>query len=264
MAAIHQRVKTPHKYGVVLRGEAGERVDGPKIFRQDERWHMIYTTFQEPIGYETCLARSDDLLQWEKLGRILPFRREGWDAWQAHGAPALIDHRWDGTHGFAAHDSKHWMTYVGGARQGYETDPLSIGLAWSADPTQAVPWTRAPEPILSAAQSDARDFENTTLYTSTVIAVDPALLGYPFVMFYNGKHKPGGHEAIGMAVSRDLQNLADIVDHRACAMALPGSIPEPASCGAGCSPRPLWPARFWAIPGASPCRGSSRSCSGWP
>ncbi|MGH8021778.1 MAG: hypothetical protein ACREIA_26550, partial [Opitutaceae bacterium] len=242
-------MKTPHKYGVVLRGEAGERVDGPKIFRQDERWHMIYTTFQEPIGYETCLARSDDLLQWEKLGRILPFRREGWDAWQAHGAPALIDHRWDGTHGFAAHDSKHWMTYVGGARQGYETDPLSIGLAWSADPTQAVPWTRAPEPILSAAQSDARDFENTTLYTSTVIAVDPALLGYPFVMFYNGKHKPGGHEAIGMAVSRDLQNLADIVDHRACAMALPGSIPEPASCGAGCSPRPLWPARFWAIPG---------------
>jgi beta-xylosidase len=206
MNRIHREIETPFKYGIVLRGEDGERVDGPKVFRHGDRWFMFYTTHKESIGYETCLAQSPDLLHWEKLGRILPFRRDGWDAWQAHGAPALIDHAWDGAHAFRPFDGKYWMTYVGGALQGYETDPLSIGLAWADSPVQATEWTRLPEPILTSAQSDARPFEQTTLYTSTIIQIDPALLGFPFIMFYNAKTPPDGHEAIGMAVSHDLRN----------------------------------------------------------
>jgi hypothetical protein len=166
---------------------------------------MIYTTFRDPIGYETCLARSTDLLQWEKLGRILPFRRTGWDAWQAHGAPALVDYDWEGSHEIHAYQEKYWMTYVGGAIKGYESDPLSIGLAWAASPVGQAGWARLPEPILAAAQTDARSFERTTLYTSTVIQVDKAILGFPFVMYYNAKSPPNGHEAIGMAVSHDMQ-----------------------------------------------------------
>jgi predicted GH43/DUF377 family glycosyl hydrolase len=213
MTRIYEEVKTPWKYGVVLRGAENELVDGPKVFRRDGRWHMIYVSFRDKIGYETHLARSDDLLHWEKLGRILPFRGEGWDAWQGNGAPALVDYRWEGSHEIESWEGKYWMSYVGGEKKGYETDPLSIGLASTADPSVAAEWQRLPgNPILSGAQRDARPFESTTLYTSTIIRLDPALLGWPFVIFYNGKSPPDGHEAIGMAVSRDLREWRRLGD----------------------------------------------------
>ena len=40
------------------------------------------------VGYETHLVRSDDLLKWEPLGKILSFRESGWDKWQAGGTVA--------------------------------------------------------------------------------------------------------------------------------------------------------------------------------
>lgn len=213
MARVYAEVRTPFKYGVVLRGDEGHAVDGPKVFRHRGRWYMIHVTFREPIGYETHLARSDDLLHWEKLGRILPFRRAGWDAWQGNGAPALVDPHWEGSQEITAHEGRYWMTYVGGEKKGYETDPLSIGLASSADPVAIAPWERCGNnPILAAAQSDARAFERITLYTSTVVRVDPRVLGHRFVIFYNGKCPPHGHEAIGMAVSHDLREWRRLGD----------------------------------------------------
>jgi predicted GH43/DUF377 family glycosyl hydrolase len=215
MARIHEEVKTPFKYGVVIPAAANEAVDGPKIFRRDGHWYMIFVSFRDKIGYETHLARSPDLLHWERLGVILPFRQEGWDAWQGNGAPALIDPQWDGTHGIGSHEGRYWMSYVGGHKRGYETDPLSIGLASTDDPVAVRPWERfAGNPILAGtpAQRDARPFESLTLYTSTILRVDPALLGYPFVIFYNGKTPPNGHEAIGMAVSHDLREWRRLGD----------------------------------------------------
>lgn len=206
MQRIHDEVKTPFKYGIVVPAGLNEAVDGPKVFRHDGSWYMIFVSFRDKIGYETHLARSDDLLHWKQLGKILPFREEGWDAWQGNGAPALVDPRWDGDHALGTHEGKYWMTYVGGNKRGYETDPLSIGLASTDDPVAVKDWQRYENnPILSAAQPDARAFEQTTLYTSTILRVDPALLGKPFVIFYNGKSPPNGHEAIGLAISSDLR-----------------------------------------------------------
>jgi predicted GH43/DUF377 family glycosyl hydrolase len=203
-------VKTPHKFGVVLPAGPGEMVDCPNVFRHEGRWYMMFVAIRDKVGYETWLARSDDLLRWDRLGRILPFPREGWDAWQVDGGLALYDTRWTGgTHRLAQHDGKYWLSYLGGAGQGYEPDPLAIGLAWTTTPTAATPWTRLPaNPVLSPAQADARAFEHVTLYKSAIIRDEAQSLGWPFVMFYNAKAKlaKGSHEAIGMAVSRDLVN----------------------------------------------------------
>jgi predicted GH43/DUF377 family glycosyl hydrolase len=207
MQNIYDEVKTPFKYGIVLEGKEGELVDCPNIFRRDDRWYMVYAANRDNVGYQTFLASSDDLLKWKKLGPILPFRKEGWDAWQADGGIALYDTAWAGTHELTKHDGKYWLAYLGGAEKGYETDPLAIGLATTDDPSAAKPWTRlAQNPVLSPDQADTRDFEHTTLYKSAIIRDEARTLGAPFVMFYNGKSAPWGLESIGMAISDDMVN----------------------------------------------------------
>lgn len=205
MQRLHDEVKTPFRYGVVLRGEEGEMLDCPSVFRHGGRWYMLHASIRHQAGYETHLARSDDLIHWERLGKLLPLRGEGWDAWQANGGIALYDIRWNGTHELRQHDGKYWLSYFGGARQGYEPDPLAIGMAWTLRPTQPVEWIRlVANPVLSPTQPDARPFEDVTLYKSTVIHDEAETLGAPFVMFYNGKTEKANHEAIGMAVSHDM------------------------------------------------------------
>jgi len=205
---IYDEVKTPFKYGVVIQGAGtNELVDCPSIFRSDDHWYMMYVAITNKIGYQTFLARSDDLLHWQKLGKILSFTQtNAWDAWQADGGIALGDYRWTGSHTLEKFDGKFWLTYIGGAKQGYETDPLSLGLAWTKNPTQVKEWNRRAEnPVLSPTQADARSFETKTLYKSQIIHDEAQSLGWPFVMFYNAKYK-NGYEQIGMAVSRDLVN----------------------------------------------------------
>lgn len=207
MQQIYEEVKTPHKYGVILKGEEGELVDCPNVFRYDGRWYMMYVAIKDNVGYQTYLARSDDLLQWEKLGRILSFPKDGWDAWQSDGGLSLYDTRWGGTNTISPYEGRYWLSYIGGAGQGYEPDPLSIGLATTTTPHEAKEWERLPDnPILGPHQPDVRPWEDVTLYKSGIIRDEAETLGYPFVMFYNGKTKQGNHEAIGMAVSRDMRN----------------------------------------------------------
>lgn len=203
MQQVYKAVQTPYKYGIVVRGDEGLAVDCPSVFRYGTHWYMVYICMNQ-VGYETHLARSDDLLQWEPLGKILPFRPGAWDQWQAAGGIALCDPVWEGSQRLQPYDGKYWLSYVGGALQGYETDPLSIGLAWTHDPTLPEPWTRVSDnPVLTRDQPDARPFETETLYRSQIIQDPDQRLGYPFVMYYNGKIK-SGFEKIGMAVSRDM------------------------------------------------------------
>jgi hypothetical protein len=96
MQRTYEQVKTPFKYGVVIKGEGGRYVDCPAVFRHDGRWLMMFIAF-DGKGYETRLAESDDLLRWKPGGAILTRGRTAWDAEQAAGGPALVDYRWDGT-----------------------------------------------------------------------------------------------------------------------------------------------------------------------
>ena len=203
MNEIYEKVRTPFKYGVILKGEDGKKIDCPNVFRHGDKWYMIYVCMNV-VGYETHLAGSSDLLNWKNLGKILSFSEDGWDMWQADGGLALMDYRWAGTCELQEFQNKYWMSYIGGAKQGYETDPLSIGIAWTTKPTEPVEWNRITEnPVLSPQQSDVRDFEKKTLYKSNIIWDRSESLGYSFVMFYNGKNN-NGYERIGMAVSRDM------------------------------------------------------------
>ena len=201
---VYDEVKTPFKYGIVLRGETNQMLDCPSLFRKDGRWFMMYVAITDKVGYETYLADSEDLLHWQKRGKILPFTQRGWDAWQADGGLALVNPEWGGDASIERYGGKYWLSYIGGAMQGYEPDPLSIGLAWTQDPTQPVSWTRVPQnPVLTPCDPDVREFERLTLYKSTIFRDPQRSLGAPFVMFYNAKYK-NGYERIGMATSQDM------------------------------------------------------------
>ena len=58
------------------------------------------------------------MLNWKKLGKILSFTQTGWDAWQADGGLALVNHEWGGDLSPGRHDGKYWLSYIGGALQG--------------------------------------------------------------------------------------------------------------------------------------------------
>lgn len=204
MQRIYDEVKTPYKYGVIIRGEENRMVDCPSVFRFNDRWYMIYVCMNK-VGYESHLATSDDLLHWEPQGKILTFREDGWDKWQCDGGVALVDFEWGGTSKIIPYDGKYWLSYIGGALQGYEPDPLSIGLAHTKSPEKAVEWTRLESnPVLGPSDTDVRDFEKATLYKSNIIWDKSEMLKHPFVMFYNGKQQGKGIERIGMAVSSDM------------------------------------------------------------
>jgi len=206
MQRVYDEVKTPFKYGVILRPETKDELfDCPSVFRFGGHWYLLYVAMKPGAGYETHLARSDDLLHWTPLGTVLPFSGAGWDQWQGDGGAALVDPTWGGSGELQAFDGRYWMSYLGGAQPGYEPDPLAIGLAWTLNPDRPGPWRRLAEnPVLTPAQTDARSFESVTLYKSTIIRDPTGTLGWPFVMFYNGKTALNRHEAIGLAVSRDL------------------------------------------------------------
>jgi len=202
MARIYEQVKTPYKHGVILKGRDRRKLDCPSIFRHADKWYMMYIIF-DGNGYETALARSSDLLKWEPLGKIMSFTPGRWDSMQTAGYIALQDHTWGGSYELQRFDGKYWLSYIGGALKGYETDPLSIGIAWTQNPTKPVEWTRLDEPVLSRDQPDAREFELLTQYKSNIIYDPNKTLGYQFVMFYNGKPDKG-YERIGMAVSDNM------------------------------------------------------------
>ena len=91
MRRVYEEVKTPFKYGVILRPGEHESIDCPNVFRFGDKWYMVYIAIKDKVGYETYLAESKDLLHWKTLGKILPFAESGWDQWQAAGGVALAD-----------------------------------------------------------------------------------------------------------------------------------------------------------------------------
>jgi predicted GH43/DUF377 family glycosyl hydrolase len=210
MNRIYEEIKSPFKYGLVLiPSDSARKIDCPTVFRHGRQWYMTYLVY-DGRGYETWLAKSRDLLNWETMGKILSFSDSiTWDEDQKAGYPSLQDHRWGGTYKLGKYRKKYWMSYFGGSTRGYERGLLSAGIAWTGkNPATVHEWQRLDEPVLMASDSNARWWENNTIFKSSVICDKSKLTGYPFVMFYNARGdsiNPGrGAERIGMAVSEDM------------------------------------------------------------
>lgn len=210
MSAIYETVKTPYKYGLVIAPQEGitsqQMMDSPTVFSINGKWYMTYIVF-DGIGYTTCLATSPDLLHWTTTDTILTRQTEGWDKNQRAGYAALVDIEWGGTYALDPYNGCYWMTYLGGAEAGYETRPLSVGLA-TADTASLAQWATLDAPVLSPADSNAQWFEKETQYKSAVFRDSQRHFGHDFVMFYNGfGYNPDnniGAERIGIALSDDM------------------------------------------------------------
>src|SRR5262245_15150975 len=189
MQAIYDEVKTPYKYGVVLEPPPGKKVDCPNVFRHAGKWYMLYVQLEnDPQGYTTQLAESDDLLHWRPLGTILPRgNTNSWDQANAGGGVALFDPAWGASNGLQQHESRFWLSYLGGELFGYEKTPLSIGIASTPNPARVAAWEKIPQPVMRSSDADARSLETETLYKSYIFRDDTRALGAPFVMFYNAK-----------------------------------------------------------------------------
>lgn len=190
MIKVWKMLRTPFKRGAVM--EFDDRfTDCPGVFRHKDRWYMIFIAISKDTsvsGYETHLAESDDLLNWTYVGKI--FERDEsrvWDSKQIAGYPALYDTKVGGWCDLSTFDDKYWMTYLAGASDGYEPDPLLVGIASSSDPIDVNSYVRNDKPILTPQDDDARFFETKTLYKSAVIEDEERLTGHRFVMFYNAK-----------------------------------------------------------------------------
>jgi predicted GH43/DUF377 family glycosyl hydrolase len=211
MQAIYREVMTPWKYGMVMvPPDDSKKIDSPGIFRKDGIWYMTYIVF-DGRGYETWLAKSKNLLDWQRLGRIMSFSDDTtrWDCSQRAGYPALQDYTWGGSYTLGKYNEKYWMSYLGGRNKGYEEGLLSIGLAFTEnDPSKCLEWRYPDNPVLTSEDCDVRWWENLKLYKSNVIRDLQKITGHEFVMFYNayGDSLTSGHNAerIGMAVSDDL------------------------------------------------------------
>lgn len=210
MEQIYNEVKTPYKYGLVMVPlDNSKKVDCPTVFRKGNKWCMTYIIFNGR-GYETWLAKSDDLLNWKTQGRILSFSdTTNWDNNQKAGYPALEDTKWGGSYQLQKYNNRYWMSYFGGHDRGYEKGLLSISIAHTdKDPSIPHEWQTLGKPVLMATDSNVSWWDNHTLYKETVIWDKAKTTGYPFVMYYNANgdsvNKKRGAERIGMAVSNDM------------------------------------------------------------
>ena len=221
MNQVYNEIKTPFKYGLVIVPDKREKmVDSPSIFRNNNSWYMTYIVF-DGKGYETWLAKSDNLLEWNTLGCIMSFSNNSWDDNQKAGYIALQDYEWGGSYEVQKYNNYYWMTYLGGESTGYEAGKLKIGLAFTKDLTKVHEWNRIKKPIISPNDKDSKWYDNQTIFKSTVIWDKKKTLGYPFVMFYNAK---GGNitntvaERIAMAVSHNMKEWkrydnSPVIDH---------------------------------------------------
>ena len=220
MRQVFDEIQTPYKYGLVLVPESRDKmVDSPSIFRYRKSWYMTYIIY-DGRGYETWIARSSDLLRWTTLGKIMSFTANTWDANQKAGYMALQDYAWGGSYKVKKHAGKYWMSYLGGASEGYEAGILGIGIAFSKDLTRAKEWERLKRPVMLPGDDDARWYDNATIFKSTVIHDHKKTLGYPFVMYYNARSREAnGAERIAMAVSDDMEHWKrygeqPVIDHQ--------------------------------------------------
>lgn len=205
MKTIYDMIKTPVKRGAVIKWDH-DLTDSPTVFCHNGKFYMYFIAISKDCsvsGYETHIASSTDLLRWEYISPV--FRRNDrnhWDSKQCAGYTAFKDIRFDGTNELKKLNGNYYISYLAGNSDGYEPDPLYMGLASTYDPTIPDSFVRFEEPILKPEDDDARPMETKTLYKSFLFEDPLQTTGYPYVNVYNGKAQDTT-ERIFLAVSNN-------------------------------------------------------------
>ena len=212
MQKIYEQIKTPYKIGAVLKDD-NFLIDSPSVFKFKDKWYMYYIMISKDTnssGYETHFASSDNLIDWKYEGKIFErLENNNWDGRQVAGYAAFVDNLFGGTNEIQMVNDKYYMSYLGGNLDGYETDPLSIGLAFSDSPIGK--FTRFEKPVMAPSDADSREFETVTLYKSDMFIDDAMTIGHKYINAYNTK-APDGKERIYLAVSDDAENWKRYLD----------------------------------------------------
>ncbi|HWA96532.1 MAG TPA: hypothetical protein VG844_18180 [Terracidiphilus sp.] len=200
---------TPYKYEKLVLGPSSETgsfdsksVDDPFVFLHDGIFHMLYIGFDD-TGYQTGLARSHDLIHWERVGCVA--KRDPNSKYTRFNVAfgcLLRDHQLNGTGEAKKVNGRFLGAWHAYPSAGYEVGAAVIGLAWSDD---LLHWELT-EPILFP--EDGAPWEHGGLYRPNLIEQDGI-----FYLYYNAKTDPlpkskggGWHERSGVATSSDLKH----------------------------------------------------------
>ncbi len=207
-AAI-QPFRTPYKYPkLVLQASTDPKafdshsVDDPFVFFHDGKFQMLYIGY-DGIGYQTGLATSTDLLNWQRVACVA--RRDPNSKYTKYNVALACLLRESTLTGPGTLKRVHgrylgaWNAYPSA---GYEEGAAVIGLAWSDD---LLHWDLT-EPILFPA--DGAPWEHGGLYRPNLVEHNGT-----YYLYYNAKTDTlpkseggGWHEQSGVATSRDLKH----------------------------------------------------------
>ena len=215
MQQTYEKLKTPYKYGAVMKLE-DRLCDSPSVFYHDGAWYMSFIQIDRNTassGYESYLAKSDDLLRWEVLFPIFERTEDDfWDARQRAAYAAFVENDLAGGFALQKVNGKYYFSYLGGNLNGYETDPLQMGELRVTDLLDPATYERFEEPILSPFDADSRPGERKTLFKSDLFIDEVETLGHRYVNVYNAKDSDDV-ETVFLAVSDDGEHWTRCLDH---------------------------------------------------
>lgn len=215
MKAVYEKIKTPKKLGAAMKWE-NDFTDSATVFQMDGVFYMYFISISRDVavsGYETHLARSEDLVHWTYVGKILRRNElDRWDSRQCAGYASFLDIAYEGGGRLEQLNGNYYIPYLAGNSDGYEPDPLYMGLAKTKNPVDPDSFERLTEPILRPEDVDARPWEGKTLYKSFMFRDPLNTTGYPYVNVYNAKGEDNG-ERIYLAVSEDGEHWERYGEH---------------------------------------------------
>jgi predicted GH43/DUF377 family glycosyl hydrolase len=200
--------RTPYKYPNLIlkatgkKGDFDERsVDDPIVFHANGAFYMLYIGF-DGIGYQTGLAKSTDLLHWERVALVAPRDPSSKFTKYNLALSSILRNKQLRSNGEAIKINGRylgaWNAYPGA---GYEEGAAVIGLAWSDD---LLHW-QLTDPILDP--QDGAPWEHGGLYRP-----DLMLDRGTYYLYYNAKTDTlpksvggGWHEQTGVVTSTDLK-----------------------------------------------------------
>ncbi len=200
---IISTIRTPEKHGQLVLSPSllqgtfdSHAVDCPFLFRHDGLFRMTYVGW-DGTGYQTGMASSDNLLDWQKDGLIIardpptPFYSN-----KLASTSILLDNDFLGPCKLMLVSARFAGTYHAYPRAGYEAGPGVIGLCFSHDLKS---W-EIHDPVLSPDPHYA--WEAGGLYKSWLMEWKGT-----YYLFYNAKNKGDWPwvEQTGLATSTDLR-----------------------------------------------------------